>query len=473
LDFWHGGIGMTAVQSFGEIHFRAAQLGNKARTRRLATLASQLAQHPGGTLPQKLHDPAALEATYRLMSRAEVTHATVLAPHRAETLRRIAHHPGPILVVCDGTELDYTKITSLKRLGKIGSGETHRGYVCQNCLAVDPQTRQVLGLVNQILHIRTDAPPGESKEQSRHRTSRESRLWPDGTRDLPGDPRLIVVCDRGGDTFEELEHEHRSRRRLAIRARHNRRILLGHEGPSRRQYLESTLRRQTAAGSFVLKVAATAGRPARAARLSVSFIAVRLVAPIQARGNHGQEPLPLWAVRVWEMDPPRGQARLEWMLLTNEPVRSLADARRIIAWYECRWVVEEYHKAMKTGCQIEDLQFADESRLEPMIALLSVVALTLLNLRDASRRADAHTTPASTLVAQEYVDTLSLWRHSELRTDWNLRDFFLALARLGGHQNRKRDMPPSWLVLWRGWTALQLLAAGARAERRRQKLDET
>jgi len=161
---------------------------------------------------------------------------------------------------------------------------------------------------------------------------------------------------------------------------------MGNEGLSRRQYLQSTLRRQAAAGSFTLKVAATVGRPARSAELSVSFIAVRLVAPIQARGDHGTEPLPLWAVRVWEVDPPRGQPRLELMLLSSEPVKSLADARRVIAWYECRWVVEEYHKAMKTGCQIEELQFADESRLEPMIALLSVVALTLLSLRDASRR---------------------------------------------------------------------------------------
>jgi Transposase DNA-binding/Transposase DDE domain len=461
---------MTVKQSFGEIHFGAAQLGNKARTRRLIKLATQLAQHPGGTLPQKLRDPAALEATYRLMNREEVTHASVLASHRAETLRRIARHSGPILIICDGTELDYTPITSLKRLGKIGSGESHRGYICQNCLAVDPESRQVLGLVNQILHTRADAPRGETKRQSRRRISRESRLWPDSTKDLPDDERFIVVCDRGGDTFEELEHEYVSRRRLVIRSHHNRCILLGHEGPSRRQYLHATLRRQTARGSFTLKVAASAGRPARLARLSVSFLAMRLVAPKQARGHHGQEPLPLWAVRVWEADAPRGQERLEWILLTNEPVNSLAAARQVITWYESRWVVEEYHKAMKTGCQVENLQFADESRLEPMIALLSVIALTLLNLRDASRRADARTTPASKLIAQEYIDALSLWCHGEARTDWSVHDFFLALARLGGHQNRKSDKPPGWLVLWRGWTALQLLAAGARGERRRKKV---
>jgi hypothetical protein len=461
---------MSGEQSFGEIHFGGAQLGNRARTRRLSKLANQLAEHPGGTLPHKLHDPAALEATYRLMSRAEVTHESVLASHRAETLRRIASHAGPVLIVCDGTELDYTRITSLKRLGQIGGDSGHRGYICQNCLAVDPDSGQALGLVHQILHTRDVAPRGETKEHSRKRASRESRLWPDGTRDLPEESRLIVVCDRGGDTFEELEHECRSRRRLVIRSQHNRRIWLGHDGPSRPQYLHSTLRRQAVEGSFTLNVAATAGRPARQARLNVSCLAVRILAPKQPRGHHGREPLALWAVRVWEAEQPRGQERLEWLLLTNEPVRSLAAARQVIAWYELRWVVEEYHKAMKTGCQMENLQFADESRLEPMIALLSVVALTLLNLRDASRRADARTKRASTLIHQESIDALSLWRHGSIRTDWSVHDFFLALARLGGHQNRKSDKLPGWLVLWRGWTALQLMTAGARAERRRKKV---
>ena len=44
-----------------------------------------------------------------------------------------------------------------------------------------------------------------------------------------------------------------------------------------------------------------------------------------------------------------------------------------------------------------------------------------------------------------------------------VREFFLLLARLGGHQNRKKDHPPGWLVLWRGWQALQLMVAGALA----------
>ena len=106
------------------------------------------------------------------------------------------------------------------------------------------------------------------------------------------------------------------------------------------------------------------------------------------------------------------------------------------------------------------MQFTHVERLQPAIALLSAVALTLLSLRDASRRTEVQTQPATTLFATEYVEVLSIRRYGKQRRDLTVRDFFFALARLGGHQNRKRDHQPGWLVLWRGWTKLQLMLDG-------------
>lgn len=455
--------------SFGEMHFGGAALGNKARTKRLVKVADALVRHPGGTLPHKLNDPAALQAAYRLMERPEVTHASVLAAHQAETFRRIREHAGFLLAISDATELDYSGLHSLADLGQIGNGGG-RGYICQNVLIVDPQQRQVVGLGNQILHTRVETPPGETKEQRRRRESRESRLWPAATKPLPNDPKLVVVCDRGGDTFEELEHESRSQRRFVIRSTQDRKILLGHTGRGAKKKLYDVARRSKSVGSYEVEVAATHQRPGRTATVQFSFVAVRLVPPQQPRGEHSQQPLPVWVVQVWEHDPPPGVEPLEWFLLTNLSVEKAATARQVIAWYECRWVVEEYHKAQKTGCDIESMQFTHSSRLEPMIALQSVVALTLLNLRDASRRPDAKTAPATEVVAQEYVNVLSAWRHGDARPHWTVHEFFFALARLGGHQNRRNDKRPGWIVLWRGWTALQLLVEGSRLERKRKKL---
>ena len=109
----------------------------------------------------------------------------------------------------------------------------------------------------------------------------------------------------------------------------------------------------------------------------------------------------MWGVRVWEPYPPKGAEAIQWCLLTNEPVDNLADALRVISWYQTRWVIEEFHKALKTSCKVEGLQFTDTERLEPMIALLSTVATTLLNLRAASQLADAHTRRAATLIDHE------------------------------------------------------------------------
>jgi hypothetical protein len=113
---------------------------------------------------------------------------------------------------------------------------------------------------------------------------------------------------------------------------------------------------------------------------------------------------------------------------------------------------------LKTGCGLETLQFTTEAALQPAIAFLSVIALWLLTLRYASRRDDAAQRPATELFPPEMVAALSLWRYQEPREDLSLHDFYYALARLGGHQNRKHDHPPGWLVLWRGWTKLQPMA---------------
>src|SRR4029079_2489664 len=78
--------------SFGEVNFGAAVLGDQRRTKRLVRVADAMVRHPGGSLPAKLRSPAELEALYHLMNCETVTHETVLAPHRALTLRKIAEH---------------------------------------------------------------------------------------------------------------------------------------------------------------------------------------------------------------------------------------------------------------------------------------------------------------------------------------------------------------------------------------------
>lgn len=453
--------------SLGHALFGHAQLGDERRTQRLVKTFDRLRRHPGGTLPDKLSSPADLKALYRLCDCEAVTHAALVAALRTYTLWRIAGHAGPVLVLHDATELDYSTLSSLAGdLGQIGKGN-HRGYICQNVLAIAADTGEVLGLLDQILHCRDEVPDDETLAEHRNRETRESLLWVKGTAHLPAATQLVDVADQGASTFEFLEQEFHSGRRFVIRNGKTRKVYAGHEGEEQKQYLLDYAQGLPELGRFTMDVQPQPGRqPRKQAEFALRGGAIRLLPPHAKHGHHGDEPLPLYVVLVEEVSPPpRGAQRLAWLLLTNEPVTTFDDAWRVVEWYERRWVIEEYHKALKTGCQIEDLQFTCVDRLQPAIALLSAVALTLLHLRDASRHPQAATTKATKLLAVEDVEVLSLWRYRELRRDLTLREFYLALARLGGHQNRKHDPDPGWLVLWRGWTKLQLLLDGYQAAR--------
>lgn len=453
--------------SLGRAIFGQVDLGDARRTKRLVSTFDAMQKHPGGTLPAKLGWPADLRAFYRLCDRDEVTHEVLIAAAREHALRAIAEFDGPVLMLHDATELDYSTLTTLAdQLGQIGVGAGH-GYICQNVLAVAAETGEVLGLMDQVLHCRDEVPKKQTLQQHRERQTRESLLWLHGTKHLPADPKLIDVSDQGSDTFEFLEHNQKSGRRFVLRACKVRKVHAGHAAVGPRVNFKEHILAMPELGRFTMDVQsqlASRGQKARGSRQQAEFVvrggAVLVCPPHAKRGHHGNDPLPLYFVQVQELAPPPGEKAIAWTLLTNECVQTFEDAWRVTGWYERRWIIEEFHKAQKTGCQIEELQFTTTSRLGPAIALLSIVAQTLLTLRAASRRPDAKTRLATTIIAASYVEVLSAKRYRKVRLDLTVHEFFMALGRLGGHQNRKCDGPPGWLVLWRGWMQLQALLDG-------------
>ena len=451
--------------SFGTLHFGGAQLGDVRRTRRLVQAADAIVQHPGGTLPQKLHDPYPLDALYRLANRKEVTHEAVLEPHRQRTLRAMREVEGPVLLIHDTTELDYTSLRSLTGPGQIGNGNG-RGYECHNTLAVHAPTRAVLGLANQILARRDTVGKGESRQDRRDRETRETRLWKRGGEAVGPAPEgapWIDVCDRGADVFEYIAYKHKSSGHYVVRSRHDRLCAVRIDGVARRRKLHGYARALGPPGGRYVSVAARDGRPARRAKVLVAAGDVEIVAPKQPRGDHGPEPLPLRVVIPREVEAPEGAAPLEWILLSDRPAGDLAEAGGIADWSGCRPIVEEFHKGMKTGCGVETLQFTTEAAIRPVIALLSVAAVFLPGLRDAARDPATAGRPATRYAPVIYSEVLCSWRHGEIRPEWTVEEFYWALGRLGGHQNRKNGPPPGWLVLSRGWTRLQAMVEGVEA----------
>jgi hypothetical protein len=456
--------------TWGQRQFGGLELGHARRSRRLPELVDAMCRHPGGTLPDKLPDPADLRAFYRMMNADAVTHAAVLAAHYRVTREAVAEAVGAgavALILHDATELDYTTKTTLwEQLGQIGEG-THRGYICHNSLAVRADTKATLGLASQILHHRADVPQGETLKACRERESRESRLWVRGAEQsgpLPPRGLVVDVSDSLSDTFEYMAYELGAGRHFVLRSKENRKLVQPING---QWYLHDAMRTRLATLDWEQDIPAGPGRRARTALLKLSFTPVTVDLPSKRTGEYPDEPLELWAVRVWEPHPPQGIEPLEWMLLTNVETTTPDEARDRVAWYECRFVIEEYHKGLKTGCGIESLQFEQIGRLEPAIGVLSVLTILLLQLRDAARQPNADARPATDIVSTEYVEVLAQRYPQRLRGRVSIKAFYMHVARLGGHQNRKCDGFPGWLTLWRGWMKLEAMALGYRLAQRK------
>lgn len=441
----------------GEFHFGACQLGDQRRTDRLVDIANRIARRPDGSLPHQLHDPAAYRACCRLVNQTAVTHDAVLRPHCQATLEALRRRTRPVLLVHDTTTLDYSghEVTSL---GPIGNGGG-KGYVCHNSLAVDPDSGALLGLVCQILHTRARPPKGESVAARRGRADRESRLWVRAVQAIgpapEGGPLWVDVCDRGADTFEFLEYEATHGRAFVVRSTYNRALVSTGTEPPR--LLHDLLRGQAGMATWTVEVANNSQQQARTALVQASWALVQMKAPHVRKGEHSRQPLAVWAIRVGEVNAPAEVAEpLEWFLLTNVPLADADAARERVRWYERRPRVEEFHKGQKTGLHIEGLRFTTRGALEPMIALLSVLAVELVNLREAARDPQQSGEDAGRYVDPLWVRVLSQWRYGEERA-LTVKEFTLALARLGGHLNRKCDGLPGWMTIWRGLNMLHAM----------------
>ena len=173
-------------------------------------------------------------------------------------------------------------------------------------------------------------------------------------------------------------------------------------------------------------------------------------------GRSRKPPIKCTAVRVWEVTAPEAGDSLEWILLCDADVADFAQARECALQYATRWIIEEYHKAIKTGLGAERLQLEGAERLFAAIAIMSVVALRLIELRERLRRhPDAEAAQAG--LSPLELEVLRARSGRPLRT---VREVALAIGRLGGHLNRTGDGLPGWQTLWHGMNTLHALVEG-------------
>jgi len=295
--------------------------------------------------------------------------------------------------------------------------------------------------------------------------NRESLRWMRGViaaeRQAGSPGQLIHVADREGDMYGLLAQLAVAGQRFIVRSAQPRAVL---QEPKSTRSLHDVLRETPTSFTAEAQLSPRHNRgtpsrhPAREGRtatLSFASATVRLRRPKVHEPGLPPE-LTINAVHVFELSPPTGQPPVEWILLTSEPIATRVDIERVVEGYRTRWIVEEYFKAVKTGCAYESRQLESFGALENLLAYTLVVAYALLVMRALARTEQRW--PAEAVLSDTEIAVLQQLDKPKLPKGASLREALLAIAALGGHLKNNGD--PGWQVLSRGWQRLRDYEAG-------------
>ena len=459
--------------SWAKETFESCELGDVRRNQRLVKLAEQMAARPASSIPDQTETWGDCKAAYRFFDTEDVTFYNIIQPHCRMT--RESSLPGDTtLIICDTTELDYSSLQQTKGLRPIGNGHG-RGFFLHSALMIDAGSSRIEGLAGQEIFYRPAKKIAKNQRHARRRdANRESAVWGrliDQVGRPPANVKWVHLCDRAADDVEVMWKAVGNGCGFVIRAsRLNRNVkaLDGTLSP-----LHTFLQTLSDRGHREISVRATKKMRARTADVTMRYGTVdlplpRILSPWLKR-NRPSMPMRLGVVELVETNPPKGCEALHWVLYSESPIASQRQAEEVIWRYEQRPTIEDFHKALKTGCGVEDRQLQTADRLERIVALCSVVAVRLMQLKTAARETPDR--PAKELVPARWIQLLLIARKRPFDTQLTIRDFVRQLAGLGGFLLRRHDGEPGWITLWRGFEKLQLMIRGADAEKRRNRTE--
>lgn len=440
-----------------------ANFEDERLNKRLNALIVGLAADPTRSLPRAF-DSAGLEAAYRFLSNHRVTPEDILAPHIEATKARCAEQ-GTFLVLHDTTAFTYRYNGEREGLERIRRGKTgsSQAFFAHVSLAVAADgTRRPLG-VGALRHWTRNAAVKGVEFQRWEDQVRQSSAQLDG---LAG---AIHVMDREADDYQMFHGLLQDGHRFVARCLGDRRLETSAGKTKLREFLatipttierEIPLQQRKQLRNPIMKKIHPA-RSSRTAQLSVAAATVSLKRPSTRSKRHVPLPpsLPINVVRIWEEDPPEGETAIEWYLYTSEPIDTPEQQLAVVDYYRARWTIEEYFKALKTGCDFESRQLQDYEGLVNLLAMFAPIAYRMLLLRSEARRAPDES--AAAVLTPDHIAVLRAKGRTKLSANPTTREVYLAVALLGGHiKYSKRE--PGWLTLARGLEDLEKMTEGYR-----------
>ncbi len=426
---------------------------------RIVQMGQAWVEHLGESIPVIFPNRAERKGAYRLLSNEQVNMEHILAPHQASVAERCATE-SVVLAVQDTTALNYHGLSGSEGLVGIGGrGAGAKGMLAHFGLAINEVGRP-LGVYTLDAGFRkVDKKANECDEQ----TEKESERWLAGlsrAHELSqacADTQVITVCDREADLWSMLRQAVVSGDGLLVRSNgaRKRKVIL-QDGSTEKLVLH--LAKQPVIAYKTIQIEACGGkrkRKARQARLALRAAMVTLKAPVLAED---QTPTQMLAVSVEEINAPKREKPLHWLLLTTEGEASAEQAREVVRWYELRWHIETWFSVLKNGTRIGTRQFDHADDLRKCLAFDAITACYIHDLNYMARNHPEAL--AKEVVGDEQVECLYDYLHfrgirrsrGPPNHNPNIRTFVIDLASIAGFESRKsQPLLPGTRKLWQAY----------------------
>jgi len=459
------------MKSWVEQEFTSADLGDKRLNERLNSVMSEISDNPQTSVKSAFQGWKEVIGAYRFFNNKKVTVDSILQPHRDATLDRIKQHER-VLLVQDTSELDYTKKEKLQGKGPL-SVLSRTGFFAHNHFVVTPEGL-ALGVWDTDIYARDEKDHGKSKtRKQRPIEEKESNRWLEGYRqacdlaESAPETKVISCTDREGDIYEIFEEWHQRKENgettaeLLIRLRQDR-VIVKEQEESERKIL-AKLELEPVFGTVTLNVKKKTQykkdkkgdsrkqvRSARNAILEIRATDVVLVPPY--RPDRKLSKVSIHVVIAKEKKPPNGEDPICWVLLTTLKSNDFEGNLEILQLYAKRWEIECFHRVLKTGCKIEELQLKEDERIKPAVALYMIVAWRVMYVMKLGR--ECPDLPCDVIFDEAEWKAISVVVHGRqaLENTPSLGEFILTVAKYGGFLARKGDGHPGAQAIWQGMT---------------------
>ena len=443
--------------------FSGASFGDKRLTERLKKIVESVSASPSESFPEAMGSEGALEGTYRFLGNLRVTPDRILAPHLVATAGRISKQQ-EVIIIHDTTVFSF--LAESTRIGLYQMTKEKQSFNGHYALAVsNDSSDQPLGIIGAHTYVRSGKKKRRSFKERATDQSCESRRWmklvEESESRLPQTVKPIHVMDREADFYQLFNFMSERDSRFVIRIFHDRKLESEEGMFSVLKELPQVYEREVPLSKRKKKKLLDRERynPARnyrLAKLVFSACKVEIAPPSHLKFRGYQDSLSLKVVHVREVDVPKGLTPVDWKLITTENIDTVDEIISVVDTYRKRWIIEEYFKALKTGCSFEKRQLESKKTLLNALAVFVPIAWRILLLRALSR-----TTPsakASIALTPTQIRVLRATSKKTLPQSLTAEMALLAIARLGGHL--KRNGLPGWQIIWRGYDKLLTLEQG-------------